>query len=71
MLYDVSVGMRPLNGRLICLKTWDRIIEIFGSHGAAHNSLWAVWVVNYEIYAINHVLVCIRPEMAVKFEFTK
>ena len=26
------------------------------------------WVV---ICAINHVLVCIRPEMAVKFEFTK
>ena len=23
------------------------------------------------IYAINHVLVCIRPKMAVKFGFTK
>ena len=31
----------------------------------------AVWVVCVLIYAINHVLVCMRPEMAVKFRFTK
>ena len=33
--------------------------------------LWAVWVVNYEIYGINHVLVCMRSELAVKFGFIK
>ena len=33
-------------------------------------TLCVVLVVNCKICEINHVLVCLRPEMAVKFEFT-
>ena len=31
-------------------------------------TVWAAWVV---IYALNHVLVCMRPRMAMDFGFTK
>ena len=44
-----------LNGRLIGPKTGDRIDTIFfWSQGAAHTVLGAVWLVNHEIYEINH-----------------
>ena len=33
--------------------------------------LWAVWVFNRVNCAVNHVLVCMRSEMAVKYGFTK
>ena len=39
--------------------------------GQSISVLRAVWVVNCENCEINHVLVCMRPEMAVKFGFTK
>ena len=29
------------------------------------------WVASLCIYVLNHILVCMRPEMAMKFEFTK
>ena len=34
----------------------------------AVHAVWAAWVV---LYAINHVLGCMRPEMAMEFGFTK
>ena len=34
-------------------------------------TVWVVWVVNCVICEINHVLVCLRPEMAVESGFTK
>ena len=30
----------------------------------------AVWVVNCIIYGINCIVMCMKPEMATKFEFT-
>ena len=45
-----------LNGRLIGLKTWDRIIEFLGAMKQPVTVLWAVWVINYEICEINHAL---------------
>ena len=33
--------------------------------------LGAFWLVNHEICEINHVLIGMRPEMAVKCGFTK
>ena len=35
------------------------------------NSLGTVWAACGVIYAINYVLVCMRPEMAMVFGFTK
>ena len=34
-------------------------------------TVWVVWVVNCVICEINHVLVCLRPKMAVGSGFTK
>ena len=57
-----------MRGRLIGLKTWDLIVGIFGAHLDSPRTVWAACVV---IYALNHVLVCMRPEMAMDFGFTK
>ena len=57
-----------VRGRLIGPKTWDRIVRIFGATLDSPLTVWAAWVV---IYALNHVLVCMRPGMAMDFGFTK
>ena len=54
--------------RLIGPKTWDRIVGIFGAILDSPHTVWAAWVV---IYALNHVLVCMRLGMAMDFGFTK
>ena len=41
-------------------------MEIFGSRLNSPQTVWAAWVV---IYALNHVLVCMRPEMAMEIGF--
>ena len=60
-----------LNGRLIGSKSWNRSVWDFETHRQSVSVLRAVWVVNCVNYEINHVLVCMRPKMAVKFGFTK
>ena len=64
-----------LNGRLIGPKTWDRIVEFFGEFlepiWTVCDCVGAVWGVCFIIYEINCVLVCMRPEMAMDFGFTK
>ena len=61
-----------LNGRLIGPKTWDRIIGNFLKPiCAVHHWVRAVGLINCVIYEINHVLIRRRPEMAMKFGFTK
>ena len=57
-----------MRGRLIGPKTWDRIVRIFGARLDSPLTVWASCVV---IYVLNHVLVCMRPEMAMDFGFTK
>ena len=57
-----------VSGRLIGPKTWDQIVGILGARLDSPRTVWAACVV---IYALNHVLVCMRPEMAMKFGFTK
>ena len=47
------------------------MLEYFGAMKHPVTLLWAVWVVNYENCETNLVLVCVRPEIAVKFGFTK
>ena len=60
--------IEAVSGRLIGPKTWDRIVGILGAHLDSPRTVWAACVV---IYALNHVLVCMRPEMAMDFRFTK
>ena len=57
-----------MSGRLIDPKTWDRILEIFGAVLDSPRTVWAACAV---IYAINYVLVCMRPEMTIEFGSTK
>ena len=58
--------IEALRGRLIGPKTWDRIVGI--AILDSPRAVWAAWVV---IYPLNHVLVCMRPEMAMDFGFSK
>ena len=63
--------IEALNGRLIGSKTWNRNVKMVGAFWTVRDSartVWASWVL---IYALNHVLMCMRPEMAMDFRFTK
>ena len=60
--------IEAVRGRLIRPKTWDRIVGIFGAILDSSQTVWAAWDV---IYALNHVLVCMRPGMAMDFWFIK
>ena len=60
--------IEAVRGSLIGPKSWDRIVGIFGAILDSPRTVWAAWVV---IYALNHVLVCMRPKMAMDFGFTK
>ena len=60
-----------MRGRLIGPKTWDQIVEIFLDFFVSPWLLGTDLGVYMIIYGINYALVCIRPEMAVKFGFTK
>ena len=64
--------IEALNGRLLGLKTWDRIVVNF-FRGPFLHSPWvgAVWVNCVLISVLNGALVCIGPVMAVKLGFTK
>ena len=57
-----------VSGRLISPKTWDKIVEIFEAVLDSPRTIWDACVV---IYALNYFLVCMRPEMAMDFGFTK
>ena len=60
-MFDSNEAVR---GRLIGPKPWDRIDIIFGTpNGAA--------VIATTDFVLNHVLVWMRPGMAVKCGFTK
>ena len=50
--------IEAVRGRLIGPKTWDRIVRIFVAILDSPRTVWAAWDV---IYALNHVLVCMRP----------
>ena len=57
-----------MSGRLIGPKTWDRIVGILGARLDSPQTVWAACVV---IYALNHVLVCMRPGMVMELGSTK
>ena len=61
-----------LNGRLIGPKTWDRIIENFRNPNGQPVTVHGLcWVGHGEMCALNCIVMCVRPEMAIKFGFPK
>ena len=64
--------VEAVRGRLIGPKSWDRIVIIFGAIFTVHGlCAWTVWAVCVMIYALNHVVMCVRPGSAAKYGFTK
>ena len=63
--------IEAVSGSLIGPKTWDRNVNFWSPLYAVRGILGAVWASLVMFYAINDALMCRRPEMAVKFEFTK
>ena len=61
-----------VRGRLIGPKTWDRIDIIFGTKMEQPvTAPWLFWV-DLSVHSCgNHVLIGLRPEVAVKCGFTK
>ena len=57
-----------MSGRLIGPKSWDRSVEMFGARFGPSTTVWVICMISY---ALNYVLVCMRPEMAMDFGFTK
>ena len=47
------------------------LLKFLGAMEQPVTVLWAVWFVNHEICETNNALMCMRPEMAMKFGFTK
>ena len=64
--------VEAVRGRLIGPKSWDRIVIIFRAIFTVHGlCAWTVWAVCVMIYALNHVVMCVRPGSAAKYGFTK
>ena len=57
-----------VSGCLIGQKTWNRNVKILKPRLDSPRTVWAPWVI---IYTINYVGMCMRPEMAMDFRFTK
>ena len=69
LMFELNEAVR---GRLIGPKSWDRIVIIFGAIFTVHGlCAWTVWAVCVMIYALNHVVICMRPGSAEKYGFTK
>ena len=60
--------IEAVSGHLIGPKTWNRNVKIFRIRLDSPRTVWAPCGV---IYAINCVLVGMRPEMAMEFGSTK
>ena len=69
LMFELNEAVR---GRLIGPKSWDRIVIIFGAIFTVHRlCAWTVWAVCVMIYALNHVVMCMRPGSTEKYGFTK
>ena len=60
-----------VRGRLIGPKPWDRIDRNFSNQNVEPVTVRTVWVFHFTKFVINHVLIGMRPEMAVKCGFTR
>ena len=69
LMFELNEAVK---GRLIGPKSWDRIVIIFGAIFTVHGlCAWTVWAVCVMIYALNHVVICVRPGSVEKYGFTK
>ena len=60
-----------VRGRLIGSKSWNRGVGFLKPMWTVHDCPRAVWGAMVQICVMNDELMCMRPEMAVKFGFTK
>ena len=69
LMFELNEAVR---GRMIGSKSYDRIVIIFGAIFTVHGlCAWTMWAVCVMIYALNHVVMCVRPGSAEKYRFTK
>ena len=69
LMFELNEAVR---GRLIDPKSWDRIVIIFGAIFTVHELYaWTMGAVCVMIYALNHVVMRMRPGSAEKYGFTK
>ena len=69
LMFELNEAVR---GRLIGPKSWDQIVIIFRAIFTVYGlCAWTVWAVCVMIYALNHVVMCVRPGSAEKYGFTK
>ena len=69
LMFELNKAVR---GRLIGPKSWDRIVINFGAIFIVHGlCAWTVGAVCDMIYALNHVVMCMRPGSDEKYGFTK
>ena len=69
LMFELNEAVR---GRLIGPKSWDQIVLIFGAIFTVHGlCAWTVWAVCVMIYALNHVVMCMRSGSTEKYGFTK
>ena len=60
-----------MSGCLIGPKSWDRIDIILWNPNVQPITMGAVWWFYFIKFALNHVLMCRRPDMAVEIGFKK
>ena len=68
-MFELNEAVR---GCLIGPKTWDRIDIIFGTKMEQPMTAPQLFWVDLSVHScVNHVLIRLRPEVAVKYGFTK
>ena len=67
-MFELNEAVR---GRLIGSKSWNRGVGFFKPMWTVHDYPRAIWGAMVQICAMNDALTCMRPEMTVKFGFTK
>ena len=55
--------IEAVRGHLIGAKTWDQIVWIYGTQITVRDCSRTVWVANGVIYAMDCIVICMRPEM--------
>ena len=68
LMFELNEAVR---GRLIDSKSWNRGVRFLKPMWTVRDYPRAVWGAMVKICAMNDALRCMRPEMAVKFGFTK
>ena len=68
LMFELNEAVR---GRLIGSKSWNRGVGFLKPMWTVCDCPRAVWGAMVQICAMNDALMCMRPEIAVKFGFTK